>query len=153
MQQPFINSLFYKIEQTSRICHYFCESCFKEYLQKEISFDEFIILDTILCNPDICQRDLAKRILKGASHISKILNALEKRELIERPIGKKGKRTIRKIVITENGINLHAFASQIALDFASKIDVSIGITDSKKCANYLDKIIDKVKDDQEIILE
>ena len=151
--QHCINSLFYKIEQTARACHAFCDSYFDEYAQGEISFDEFIILDTIICNPDICQRDLAKLILKGTSHLSKILNTLEKRELIERPVSKKGNRVVRKIIITENGLNLHAFASQIALDFAAKIDVSIGITESKKCVNYLDKIMATLKEEKDIIFE
>ena len=146
MEQHFINSLFYKIEQTARTCDTLCASFFKEYAQGEISFDEFIILDTILCNPDICQRDLAKLILKDTSHLSKILNSLEQRELILRPVSKKGNRTVRKITITENGINLHAFASQIALDFATKIDIAVGLTESKKCSAYLDKIINKIKE-------
>lgn len=151
--QHCIDSLFYKIKKTARICHAFCESYFKEYAQGEISFDEFIILDTILCNPDICQRDLAKLILKDTSHLSKILNNLEKRELIQRPISKKGNRIVRKITITENGLNLHAFAEQIVLDFSAKIDTSIGIIDSKKCSNYLDKIIDTITENKEIIFE
>ena len=146
MEQHFINSLFYKIGQTARLCDTLCASFFKKYSQGEISFDEFIIIDTILCNPDICQRDLAKLILKDASHLSKILNNLEQRELISRPISKKGNRTVRKITITENGINLHAFASQIAIDFATKIDIAVGLTETKKCSSYLDKIIDKIKE-------
>jgi len=55
--------------------------------------------------------------------------------------------------ITENGLNLHAFAEQIVLDFSAKIDTSIGIIDSKKCSNYLDKIIDTITENKEIIFE
>lgn len=148
-----INSLFYKLNKTSRICHSFCDNYFKEYAQGEITFDEFIILDTVLCNPNVCQRDLAKLILKDTSHLSKILNTLENKELIDRPIDKKGNRVVRKISITENGINLHAFASQIALDFSNKINEAIGEKEAKQCSSFLDKIINTVTENKDVIFE
>ena len=153
MTQHCIETLFYKLQKTSRICHAFCELYFKEYALGEITYDEFIILDTVICNPEVCQRDLAKLILKGTSHLSKILNALEKRELIQRPIAKKGNRVVRKIEITENGINLHAFAEQIALDFAQKIENSIGENETKLCEKFLETITQTIKENKEIIFE
>lgn len=153
MTQHCIETLFYKLQKTSRICHAFCESYFKEYALGEITYDEFIILDTVICNPEICQRDLAKLILKGTSHLSKILNNLEKKDLIQRPISKKGNRVVRKIEITENGINLHAFAEQIALDFARKIENSIGKNETKLCETFLETISQTIKENKEIIFE
>ena len=153
MKQHCINSILCKLNKTARISHAFCDNYFKEYALGEITFDEFIILDTILCHPDVCQRDLAKHILKDTSHLSKMLNNMEKRELIERPIAKKGNRTVRKIIITENGINLHAFAEQIALDFSNKILYSIGIQNAKQCSQTLDKIVETITDNKEFIFE
>ena len=153
MSQSCINSLSYKIEQTARICKAFCDTYFKEYALGEITYDEFIILDTILSNPNICQRDLAKLVLKGTSHISKILKTLEKKELIQRPIDKKGNRVVRKIIITENGLNLHSFAAQIALDFANKIETIIGPNATINCSNYLDRIKEIITQDKKIIFE
>lgn len=153
MKKNCINSLFYNILQTARICQAFCENYFKEYAQGEISYDEFIIIDTVLSYPDICQRDLAKKILKGTSHLSKILSALERKGLIERPISKKGNRVVRKIIITENGINLHCFASQIALDFSSKIEDAIGANGTINCTQYLKKIKTTVLENTEIVFE
>ena len=153
MKQHCINSLLYKLDKTARIAHVFCDKYFKEYALGEITFDEFIILDTVLCYPDICQRDLAKHVLKDTSHLSKMLNNLEKRELIERPIDKKGNRTVRKIKITENGTNLHAFAEQIALDFSNKILYSIGIQKSKQCTETLNQITEIITENKEIIFE
>lgn len=153
MTQHCINSLLYKLNKTARIAHAFCNNYFKEYALGEISFDEFIILDAVLCHPNICQRDLAKLVLKDTSHLSKMLNNLEKRELIERPLDKKGNRKVRKIIITENGINLHAFAEQIALDFSNKIIYSIGIQKTKQCSETLDKIIETITENKEVIFE
>ena len=107
----------------------------------------------MICNPDVCQRDLAKLVLKDTSHLSKILNTLEKRDLIQRPISKKGNRIVRKITITENGINLHAFAEQIALDFAQKIENAIGQKETTLCTKFLDNITQTVTENKDIIFE
>lgn len=148
-----INSLFYNIGQTARICQAFCESYFKEYARGEISYDEFIILDTVLCYPDVCQRDLAKHILKGTSHTSKLLATLEKKGLIERPIDKKGNRIVRKITVTDNGLILHSFAAQIALDFSEKIEATLGEHGAVLCSNFLNKIKENVLVNTDIVFE
>lgn len=135
-----INSLFYNLEQTSRICRTGCEKYFEEHAKELVTFDEFIILDTIYCYPDICQRDLAKKLLKGASHTSKILGIMESKNLIERPLDKKGNRAIRKVVMTEQGKEAYHFASELALKFAKKIENSIGKNKAIECSNFLNKI-------------
>lgn len=148
-----INSLFYNLEQTSRICRAGCEKYFEEHARNLMTFDEFIILDTVLCYPDICQRDLAKIILKGASHTSKMLVVLEAKGFIQRPVDKKGNRIIKKIVITPKGLQTHKFASKIALDFAHSIENTIGTEKAIECSNFLNIIKNSVTESAEIIFE
>jgi len=148
-----INSLFYNLEQTSRICRAGCEKYFEEHGGGLVSFDEFIILDTVFCYPDICQRDLAKMILKGASHTSKILVVLETKGYIERPVAKKGNRIIKKMIITQKGLKIHKLASKIALDFARSIENTIGREKAIECTNFLNTIKKSVTDSVEIVFE
>lgn len=68
-----------------------------------ITIDQFVALDAIYCNNDICQRDLSKLILKDRSNTGRILNILEENGFIERKIETKGKRMVKKIYITEKG--------------------------------------------------
>lgn len=143
-----INSLFYNLEQTSRICRAGCEKYFESH--GLLSFDEFIILDMINCYPDICQRDLAKLLLKGASHISKYLAELENKQLIQRVADKKGNRLIKKIKITPSGLRAYSEAEKIALNFSTQIENTIGKNNAIECSQFLDKIKQSVTSSIEI---
>lgn len=68
-----------------------------------ITIDQFVALDAIYCNNDICQRDLSKLILKDRSNTGRILNILEENGFIKREVKTKGKRMVKKIYITEKG--------------------------------------------------
>lgn len=153
MKKHCINSLFYNLEQTSRICRAFCENYFEEHAKDYVTFDEFIILDTIICFPDVCQRDLAKLILKGTSHTSKLLVAIENKGLIERRVDTKQNRVVKRILITEKGMDAYNFASKIALEFAEKIEMSIGKSEAESCSLFLNKIKDTIKASADIIFE
>ena len=96
-------SLFFKIEQISK---YIQEDYIAKY-NKKITHDEFRVLDIINYNPDICQRDLAKLALRDCVKIGRILDSLEKKEFIERFNDTKGKRLVKKMKLTELGLNFY----------------------------------------------
>ena len=68
-----------------------------------LSPEEFLALDVVSANPDICQRDLAKLIIKDRANTGRLLEALEKKGLIDRVVDVKNNRLVKKIVITEEG--------------------------------------------------
>ena len=70
-----------------------------------ITVEEYTILDTLLSQNDLCQRDLAKLILKDRANTGKLLDGLEKRGLITRKLSIKNNRPVKLIEITEAGIN------------------------------------------------
>jgi DNA-binding MarR family transcriptional regulator len=51
----------------------------------------------------MCQRDLAKIILKDRPSTGRILNSLEQKGYVERVAGTKNNRLVRKIILTEDG--------------------------------------------------
>ncbi len=140
-----IESLFYNIEQTARICRTAMENYIEEHACGQVTFDEFIILDTVCCFPEICQRDLARHILKGTSHTSKMLAVMEEKGLIERPVDTKGNRMVKKIIITEKGMQTHKYASKLTGDFAGGIENIIGSGYALDCINFLNKIKETVE--------
>ena len=71
-----------------------------------LSIDQFITLETIAFNPDICQRDLSKIVLKDRSNVTRILNILENRGLIIRELSVKGRRPVKTMKLTEKGDEL-----------------------------------------------
>ena len=148
-----IQSLFYNIEQTARICRAGVDNYFEAHAEGKISFDEFIILETVLCNPEICQRDLAKLILKGTSHTSKFLAVLEEKEFINRPVDTKGKRIVKKISVTPKGLDAYNFASKIASEFVHEIESSISSKEAQNCEKFLNKIKETLYKSDDMIFE
>ena len=68
-----------------------------------LTIDEFSALDTISANQELCQRDLAKLILKDRANTGKLLDALEAKGLIKRELAVKNKRPVKIVSITEDG--------------------------------------------------
>lgn len=99
----YTDTLNYEIEQAARLLRLISIRVF-EKLEIDITPDEYVALDTILCNSSICQRDLAKLILKDRANTGRILNALEEKGFITRFIDTKNNRLVKKMGLTENGV-------------------------------------------------
>lgn len=98
----YTESIIYLMEQT--VTYFRIKGAqFFNQLNIGITIDQFVALDAIYSNEDICQRDLSKLILKDRSNTGRILNILEKNGFITRSIETKGKRLVKKIYITDNG--------------------------------------------------
>lgn len=101
-EQHFINTLYYQVEQTAKYCRYLGAQLFDK-LKIGVSVEELVTLDTLSLNDGICQRDLAKIILKDRPATGRILNLLENKGYIKRSADTKNNRRIRKITMTEDG--------------------------------------------------
>lgn len=98
----YTNSIHYELEQTSRLMKMLGKQLF-EKLEICITMDEYAALDTISINAGICQRDLAKLIIKDRANTGRILETLEQKGFITRFIDTKNNRLVKKIGITEKG--------------------------------------------------
>ena len=98
----YTDSIYYDIELTARIMKLLGVQIFDK-LQIGLTPEEHAALDTIFCHPGICQRDLAKLILKDRANTGRILNALEEKKFITRAIDIKNNRLIKKKIITDEG--------------------------------------------------
>lgn len=100
--QRYTDSLYYELEQTTKFFRVFSLKFFKK-LNVNLSPDEYVTIETILCNAGICQRDLAKLILKDRANTGKILDSLEEKGYITRFVDMKNNRLVRKMGVTEKG--------------------------------------------------
>ena len=98
----YIDTPSYDMELTSKYCKTLLVQLFNKVCS-EISPEEFIVLDTISCNHGLCQRDLAKMLLKDRANTGRILDSLEKKGLIARINDTKNNRLVRKTDITKSG--------------------------------------------------
>lgn len=99
----YTESIFYELKQTARMMKF---HAIQKFANLEISLtpEEYSTLDTIMCNPQLCQRDLAKLLLLDRANTGRILNKLEEKGLIDRSVDTKNNRLVKKVHITDNGI-------------------------------------------------
>ncbi len=103
MQEHFTDTIFYQIELTAKYCKLLGAQVF-EQLKVGFTVEEYTILDTLLAKQELCQRDLAKLILKDRANTGKLLDGLEKKGLIRRRLAIKNNRPVKLIEITKSGI-------------------------------------------------
>ena len=103
MREHFRDTIFYQIELTAKYCKKLGAQVFEQY-NVGVSVEEYAILDTLLCEKELCQRDLAKLILKDRANTGKLLDGLEQKGLITRRLSMKNNRPVKLIEITEKGI-------------------------------------------------
>ncbi len=99
----YTDSIYYELEQTSRLMKKITVQLFTK-LDIDLTMDEYAALDTVSVNAGICQRDLAKFILKDRANTGRILDSLEQKGFITRFIDTKNNRLVKKMGITENGL-------------------------------------------------
>lgn len=103
MQEHFTDTIFYQIELTAKYCKMLGAQTF-EKLNAGITCEEYSVLDVLLCNQKLCQRDLAKLILKDRANTGKLLDTLEKKGYISRKLAIKNNRPVKIVEITDAGI-------------------------------------------------
>lgn len=103
MQEHYTDTIFYQIELTAKYCKILGQQVFDKY-KTGITLEEYTVLDTLIGNKDLCQRDLAKLILKDRANTGKLLDVLEGKGLVTRKLDMKNNRPVKIIEITKEGI-------------------------------------------------
>ena len=99
----YTESIYYEIEKTGRLMKLAAANMFTK-LKLNMGLDEYGALDVISCNEGICQRDLAKTILKDRANTGRIVNSLEEKGFITRSADTKNNRPVRKLKVTGKGL-------------------------------------------------
>ncbi len=102
MQTHFTDTIFYQIELTAKYCKLLGSQVFEKY-NAGISCEEYTVLDVLANSPKMCQRDLAKIILKDRANTGKLLDGLEKQGYITRTLSIKNNRPVKIVEITDEG--------------------------------------------------
>ena len=118
--EHFTDSLFYQVELTAKYCRSLGVQVFTK-LNMPLTVEEFSAMDVIMLHKDICQRELAKIILKDRPNTGRILNSLEEKGYIKRFADTKNNRLVRKMMITDEGEKVFKYVSDILREHLSKI--------------------------------
>ena len=138
----------YELELTSKYCKALLIKLFNQVCS-EISPEEFAVLDTVSCHRGLCQRDLAKLILRDRANTGRVLDSLEKKGFIVRSNDTKNNRLVRIVNITPSG---EVILNELTLRFQpihekmckifSKEDLLILSASLKKVREAISQIVD-----------
>ncbi len=149
LQEHFTDTIFYQIELTAKYCRYLGQQVFEKY-NAGVSTEEFSVLDVLYCNPQLCQRDLAKIILKDRANTGKLLDSLEKKGYITRKLSIKNNRPVKITEITPEGRRkTEEVTEKIRPNFVV-IKEKIKNSDVAKVGNLLSELREILKETLEI---
>ena len=106
LKKDFSKCAFYRIQKLAIYTNQLAKNFF-EIRNVDITHDEFIAINQILNHPDICQRDLAKLILRDRVRTGRILDSLEEKGYISRTNDTKNNRLVRRLKVTKAGKKLY----------------------------------------------
>ena len=129
--EHYTDSIFYQFEQTAKYCRFLGVQVFQK-LNMSISPDEFYALDVIMMHDNICQRELAKLILKDRPNTGRILDSLEGTGYIERFADTKNNRLVRRMRITDTGRKVTEETSERLREYISNLPKIFSDEDKNK---------------------
>ncbi len=136
--EHYTQSIFYDLEFTTkyikRMGYNFCNE-----LDMGIGPEEVLALDIIYLNPGICQRDLAKKLLKDRAGTGRVLLQLEAKGFVERFVDTKGNRLVRKMKLTESGKDMLKLATNKIEPYVNKLKDAFSEEDKNQLKSLLDK--------------
>jgi len=102
MEVDYLSSTYYQIRLTAKYLKIFSTQMFAK-IGAEISFDEYIALELLKKQGKMCQRDLAKLLLKDRANTGRICNSLCDKQYITINIEEKNKRPVKNLILTDSG--------------------------------------------------
>ena len=144
----YTENIHYEMEQTVRLMKKLQLQMFQK-LGFDISLDEYAALDIVSINAGICQRDLAKLLLKDRANTGRILDSLEEKGMVTRFIDTKNNRLVKKMGITEKGyrklneitkkieVHVSSFAGNFSHDDVEKMHEML-----KKFRGHLEEVVE-----------
>ncbi len=80
----YVSTLTYQMEATMKLCYGFMKNYFEASDRHRISFDEYVVLDTLICYSHLDAKLISKTLYRKETEIKDILLKLEKKKLIRK---------------------------------------------------------------------
>ncbi len=145
IHEHFTDTIFYQIELTAKYCKLLGQQVFEKF-NLGISLEEYSVLDVLTINESLCQRDIAKLILKDRANTGKLLDTLAEKNFITRELTVKNNRPVKLVKITEEGIKK-------INEVAEKARPNYNLVKEKINKRNLSKVGDLLKELREILKE
>ena len=123
------------------------KKCFFDKLQENginVTPEQYLVLDILWEKQSLSQQNIADIIQKDKNSVTKIIDSLEKKQLVRRVMDQKDRR-INKIELTDEAISLEKVTTDVAIKFMN--DAIKGI-DNKDLDSFV-YVMRQIKDNLE----
>lgn len=104
-----------------------------------ITPEQYLVLDILWEKPSLSQQSIADIIQKDKNSVTKIIDSLEKKNLVKRVVDKKDRR-INKIELTEESVALEKSTTEVAINFMNDVVKDIDNKDLDTFVNVMRKL-------------
>lgn len=111
----------------------------------EITPEQYLILDLIIENGELYQRQIAEITMKDRANVARIIKILEDKQLIEKIEAAKGRR-IYKLIATEKGKDWHQKIRPTTLEVRKTLLENISEEELEITLNTLTKIYENARE-------
>ena len=123
------------------------KKCFFDKLQENginITPEQYLVLDILWEKQSLSQQNLADIIQKDKNSVTKIIDSLEKKQLVRRVMDQKDRR-INKIELTDEAIALEKITTEVAINFMNDTIKGIDNKDLDSFVNVMRQIKDNLE--------
>lgn len=95
------------------------KKCFIDRLQQNginVTPEQYLVLDILWEKQSLSQQNIADLIQKDKNSVTKIIDSLEKKNLVNRVVDQRDRR-INKIELTQEGLALEKITTEVAINF------------------------------------
>ena len=108
-----------------------------------LTAEQFLVMDTLWDEGVMSQQQIADTILKDKNSVTKLIDALEKKGLVERVAGRSDKRQ-NLIHLTQKAVEIKESITQVAIDTTDKIIKDIPREDLINFVKVLNKMAENI---------
>ncbi len=131
-------TIFYKMDKTMKSYRQFAQNNIKANAM-DITIDQWLILKTIMDNPDMSQKEIAHQVFKDHASVTRMIELLVKRKYLERSFNDMDRRRYN-LELTRDGIQICDSLLPVIYSNREQALRDISDTDIKTLWNIMDKI-------------
>lgn len=122
------------------------KKCFIDRLQQNginVTPEQYLVLDILWEKQSLSQQNIADLIQKDKNSVTKIIDSLEKKNLVNRVVDQRDRR-INKIELTQEGLALEKITTEVAINFMNDTIKGIDNQDLDKFAEVMRRLKDNL---------
>ena len=122
------------------------KKCFIDRLQQNginVTPEQYLVLDILWEKQSLSQQNIADLIQKDKNSVTKIIDSLEKKNLVNRVVDQKDRR-INKIELTKEGLALEKITTEVAINFMNDTVKDIDNQDLDKFVEVMRRLKDNL---------